>query len=219
MPASPFALPLLPLLLAAALAPAARAQRRPPPVWPPAFSVNFSETTSDIIASYNTTGAWFYDFANSRQRIDRASGKYDRFCGSVDSVDAPCSHLVTAAGVRYLVWPTLAKCCGCCTAAQGCGVVRPTWMRDANGTWQGTAPFSSPVWRGSADSWEITGAQPNYWFVQAGLDTPVGFAQVPDDYQYFDPATYAVGPQDDALFALPGYCTPTCSGINVCTLI
>ena len=66
--------------LVAAAAPVA-AQERPPPVWPPAFSVNFSETTSDIINSYNTTGAWSYDFSNARQRIDRATGKFDRFCG------------------------------------------------------------------------------------------------------------------------------------------
>ena len=37
--------------------------------------------------------------------------------------------------------------------------------------------------------------------------------------QYFDPATYAEGPQPDALFALPSYCTPTCPGINICTLV
>jgi hypothetical protein len=214
------------IAVAAALAAAALLRRaaaqRPPPVWPAAVSGNFSETTSDVIASYNTTGAWYYDYgaagAQPRQRIDRATGKYDRFCGSVDSVDAPCSHLVRD-GVRYLVWPTLSKCCGCCTAAQGCGVVRPTWMRDSNGTWQGTAPFKSSLWSGSADSWEITGAQPNYWFTISGGDVPVGFAQVPDDYQYFQPSTWAPGPQDDALFALPSYCTPKCSGINTCTLV
>lgn len=202
----------------ALLAPRASAQQRPPPVWPAAFSVNFSETTSDIISSFNTTGAWYYDWASARQRIDRASGKDDRFCGSVDSVDAPCSHLVRG-GERYLVWPTLRKCCGCCNETQGCGVVKPTWMRDAGGAWAGTAPLTTPVWKGSADSWEITGNQPNYWFTIAGQDVPVGFAQVPDDYQYFDPATYYVGPQEDSLFALPDYCTPTCAGVNVCTLL
>ena len=122
-------------------------------------------------------------------------------------------------GVRWLVWPTQAKCCSCCTSAQGCGIVKPTWMRDSNGTWAGTAPYNSPVWAGSADSWEITGGQPNYWFVEAGTSDPVGFAQVPDDYQYLDPTTYVVGAQPDSLFALPSYCTAKCSGINTCTLV
>jgi hypothetical protein len=36
-----------------------------------------------------------------RQRIDRSTGKYDRYCGSVRSDDAPCSHLVVE-GERYV---------------------------------------------------------------------------------------------------------------------
>lgn len=154
--------------LAAGCAALAAAQERPPPVFPPAWSITFAETTSIIIASYNTTGTWYYDYSDAsapRQRIDRANGKNDRYCGTVVTEDAPCSHVVVKSE-RYLVWPTLSKCCGCCNATVGCGVVRPTWMRDANGTWAGTAPFNgAPVWSGSADSWEITGLQPNYWCV------------------------------------------------------
>jgi hypothetical protein len=145
-------------------------------VFPPAWSVNFTETTSIIIASYNTTGAWYYDYSNSnapRQRIDRANGAHDRYCGTVVTQDAPCSHVVVG-GERYLVWPTLAKCCGCCNATAGCGVVRPTWMRDSNGTWAGTAPFNSPVYSGNADAWEITGLQPNYWCVRGGAQSGGG---------------------------------------------
>ena len=195
-------------------------QQRPPPIMPNAWMVNFSETTSIIIASYNTTGSWYYDFSDAsspRQRLDRATGKNDRYCGTVVTEDAPCSHLVVA-GERYLIWPTLSKCCGCCNSTSGCGVVRPTWMRDANGTWAGTAPFSGPVWSGSADSWQINGAQPNFWFVEAGTQIPVGFAQVPDDYQYFDPASYVVGPQADSLFTLPTYCEPSCNA-GICAII
>ena len=177
------------------------AQQRPPPVWANEWSVNFSETTSIVVASYNTTGAWFYDFTNARERIDRATGKYDRYCGSVDGVDAPCSHLVSG-GLRYLVWPTQSKCCGCCNSTQGCGIVTPTWMRDSNGTWAGTAPFSGPAWSGSADSWEITGLQPNYWFSEAGKDTPpVGFAQVPDDYMVSEEAFSAATPATPSALA------------------
>lgn len=52
-------------------------------------------------------------------------------------------------------------------------------------------------------------------FTVAGTETPVGFAQVPIDNQYMDPKTYSVAPQDDALFALPGYCVPSC-GAGIC---
>lgn len=206
---------LSPLALAAACV--GVTAQPPPPIWPSAFSVNFSETTW-LIESYNFTGAWYYDFTNGRQRIDRSTGAHDRYCGTVVTESAPCSHLVVNE-VRYLVWPTLKKCCGCCNATAGCGIVKPTWMRDAGGSFSGTAPFDGPVWSGSADSWEISGSQPNYWFNEAGTQTPVGFAQVPLDYQYFDPATWAPGPQDDSLFVLPDYCTDTCPGINICTIL
>ena len=133
------------------------------------------------------SGTWYYDYTNGRQRLDRASGKNDRYCGSVDSADSPCQHLVVA-GERYLVWPELPtpKCCGCCNSTQGCGIVKPTWMVDSNGTFSGTAPFSGPDWSGSADSWEINGLQPNLWVTEHGTQTPVGFIQIPDDYQWFE---------------------------------
>ena len=190
---------------------------RRPPVWPAAWAISFSEETFG--PTTNTSGTWYYDFSAGVQRIDRGSGKNDRYCGSVDPADAPCSHLVVA-GERYLVWPTLKKCCGCCNSTAGCGIVKPTWMVDANGTFSGTAPFTdSPYFSGVADSWQINGLQPNFWFTETGTDTPVGFAQVPDDYQWFNPASYVVGPQDPSLFTIPSFCTPTCPGINICTLI
>lgn len=205
------------LVAALARAPGASAQRPDPPVWPPAFSVAFNETTW-LFQSYNFSGVWYYDYANGRQRIDRSTGAHDRYCGTiVTAEDAPCSHLVVDA-VRYLVWPTLSKCCGCCNATAGCGVVKPTWMRDAGGSFAGTEPFSGPAWSGEADSWEVSGAQPNYWFQIAGTSTPVALLQIPDDYQYFQPETYAVGPQPDALFALPSYCEPTCGGAGICSI-
>lgn len=43
----------------------------------------------------------------------------------------------------------------------------------------------------------------------------MGFVQVPNDIQYFDPASYAVGPQPDTLFELPSYCVPSC-GAGIC---
>ena len=188
-----------------------------PPIWPQAFAVNFTEETFG--PTTNVTGAWWYDFTARLHRLDRSTGKNDRYCSSVDPVDAPCTHLVVA-GWRYLVWPTLSKCCACCNSTSGCGIVAPTWMRDSNGTYSGDAPFTgSPFYSGVASSWEITGLQPNYWFTEAGTEVPVGFAQVPDDYQYFNPASYVVGPQPASLFALPSYCTPSCPGTNICTLL
>lgn len=80
--------------------------------------------------------------------------------------------------MRYLIWPRLSFCCACCTAAAGCGIVTPTWMRDSNGTFVGTSNLTTPAWTGLADQWEITGLQPNVWATEAGTTIPVYFGQV-----------------------------------------
>ncbi len=46
----------------------------------------------------------------------------------------PAAHSRTCARSSYLYWPADNYCCSCCTAANGCGIVKPTWMVDAAGT-------------------------------------------------------------------------------------
>lgn len=55
----------------------------------------------------------------------------NRYCLTVHPLkDTPCTHLVVG-GVRYLIFPELDECCQCCTAAQGCGVLSPSWLQGA----------------------------------------------------------------------------------------
>ena len=99
--------------------------------------------------------------------------------------DSPCVHLVVN-GTRYLIWPDLKPapfCCACCNAAAGCGIVTPTWMRDANGSFVNTSTVTTPVWSGVADDFLIMGLQPNYWLQDAAA-RPVGFYQEPNDLQW-----------------------------------
>lgn len=60
------------------------------PIWPNNFSIEFVEKTS-VIHSGSTNGTLYYDAANNRERLDRATGTYDRYCHSVNSDDTPCT--------------------------------------------------------------------------------------------------------------------------------
>lgn len=44
--------------------------------------------------------------------------------------NTPCTQYVSE-GVRYLYYPEYNKCCNCCSAEDGCGVVIPTWLEGA----------------------------------------------------------------------------------------
>lgn len=87
----------------------------------------------------HTRGKFFYDYTNSRYRVDRDNGKGDRYCGSVYKLrNTPCSHIVTEGiklsslkGKRYLHFPEHDYCCYCCDDAHGCGVLKPDWAADA----------------------------------------------------------------------------------------
>lgn len=115
-----------------------------PPYWPASFNVSFDEQT---YAKPIIQGSWAYDYTNLRQRIDRSSGLNDRYCGSVKSLDAPCIHLVINSS-RYLIWPQQKFCCSCCTAEEGCGIVKPSWMVDNKGVFENTSQVITPVWTG-----------------------------------------------------------------------
>jgi len=39
--------------------------------------------TYPVFGTFTTTGSFFYDWTNVRYRVDRADGKWDRYCGSV----------------------------------------------------------------------------------------------------------------------------------------
>lgn len=104
------------------------------PVWPDMFQQSFQESFYyPVLGTHKTNGTYYYDFANRRYRIDRANGRYDRYCGLNGEkafVDTPCTQLVVE-GMRWLIYPEKQECCQCCTSEQGCGVLFPTWMNNA----------------------------------------------------------------------------------------
>jgi hypothetical protein len=93
----------------------------------------------------------------------------------------------------------------------------PNWLVLDNATYVGRANISTITYSGIADSWEANGVQSNYWY-QTVDAKPVELAQVPDDYQYFDPYTYVVAPQPDSLFTVPAYAGAQCP-FSICSLV
>ena len=84
------------------------------PVWPNTFQMTFNETlTYPLLGSHYTAGTYYYDFPNKRYRIDRANGRYDRYCGfnGVRAFqDTPCTQLVID-GMRWMIYPEKKECC------------------------------------------------------------------------------------------------------------
>ena len=187
------------------------------PVWPNQWQEDFTETLSySVIGSGTTTGSYYYDWTNQKYRVDRANGKWDRYCGSVEVfTDTPCSHIVVD-GNRYLWFPQKNYCCFCCNAAEGCGVLSPNWLSAA--TWVGTNTTNGY----SVDVWDDKGLQDNFYSAVAGTLIPVEINQVPNDNQIFNPETYLPYIKDPSVFDLPSsQCTTsnTCPLLSTCTAV
>ena len=181
-----------------------------PPVWVPTFTQTFQETTK-IFSSHHTNGTYYYDYAHSRQRIDRDNGAHDRYCGSVHSGDTPCTQLVINAK-RYIIFPKIKSCCMCCTAEKGCGLLSPNWLQNA--TYVGEVEYGEF----KVSKWDKKGLQNNYYYQLLSSKTPVPVAidQQPNDLMEFNPLSFNTQPISDSLFELPSYCKDGSGGDNSC---
>ena len=217
-PDAPLRALLVALVVGHALATEARTEAAPPPpkpVWPRAFRVAFNETTGLPIIGGSTSGVMYYDADQGSERIDRANGHVDRYCGSVHpfKLDTPCTHVATA-GRRFLLFPALHgadACCSCCTFADGCGPVRADWLRNAT--------YVPPrARRGAGEAcWKVEGLQDNFFCQAAGSRAPLRIVQGGGstlDDQEFDAASFVEGGVDPAAFAVPDGCAERkCGGV------
>ncbi len=186
-----------------------------PPIWPAYWKSDFSETTK-LIDTHHTIGTIWYASTPSLNatRIDRANGRGDRYCGSEEPFEnMPCSQFVVQ-GMRYLVYPTKKKCCACCSAAKGCGVVKRNWLTTANYT--GQQKINGFI----ANTWEIKGLQENVW-AQTLDGKPVQLDMKPNDNFLFDPKSFSTNPIPKEQFQLPDFCgsdVPRCGELTLCTI-
>ena len=187
----------------------------PPKNWSPNWSASFSESASFFLQGNQTTsGKFFYDAVNSRLRVTRASGKTDRYCGSVYPMSStPCEHLVVS-GKRYLVFPDKKYCCSCCEAVHGCGFTKPDWVK--SGQLLGQVQVDSV----STNMYLIKGLQENFYAETVDTKVPAKIFMAPLSDMIFKTSTYSEAPLTDADFALPGWagkCEKRCPVLSVCT--
>ena len=165
-----------------------------------------------MVGSSTTSGRFFYNWDLKKYRVDRADGKYDRYCGSAYKLTStPCSHYVSE-GKRYLDYPEKNYCCYCCDAAHGCGVLSPDWVKD--GTYKGQMSEAGVAY----DVWDKPGLQSNLYWQTTDSKRMFRIDQQPDDVQTFDVNSFSTQ-VDDSVFDLPSRCSSqnTCSWLSVCT--
>jgi hypothetical protein len=163
-----------------------------PPRWPPSYVQDFHEVnTYPVIGNFHTDGEFFYDAPTGRYRVDRQNGKGDRYCwlhGFNILWNQKCSHIVSE-GKRYLYYPEQNSCCYCCNAAQGCGILRQDWLKDAK--------FIGEVMINGvkAFKWDKQGLQSNFYYETAEVNpedrVQLQTNQGENDQMTFDRSSYA----------------------------
>ncbi|CAI5976917.1 unnamed protein product [Closterium sp. NIES-65] len=147
------------------------------------FQVDFNEEMYLPWYTLTTEGTWWYDYTTRRQRIDRRNGLGDRYCGSALPLRAtPCTQLVRDSW-RYLIFPQEKYCCRCCSAANGCDVVRPDWL--ANATYMGR-DYVDDI---SSTKWKRQGLQNNYYW-HSEDDVPMRIYMEPLEQMTFSHASF-----------------------------
>jgi hypothetical protein len=186
------------------------------PKWPNVFQEKFTERLSyPVLGSGNTSGTIFYDWTNERYVLQRLNGAWDRYCGTVFKfTDTRCNHIVSD-GMRYLYFPDEKYCCMCCTAADGCGVLRPDWALDAVFVKNYTDEKGRAV-----DIYNKKGLQDNFVHFLKDSGIMVRIEQVPNDDQVFIPESFSQY-VDASVFSVPGICTPEkkCPLLSTCSLV
>jgi len=187
-----------------------------PPLWANQWQSNFIHETHDgIFGNGTTTGTMYYDWTNKLYRIDRATGKRDKYCGSVKKLkDTPCSHLVIG-DTRYIYYPELNFCCKCCSVQDGCGMLKPTWLQNA--TYDGQTTLNKT----SVDGWSVKGIQTNYYYELPETRIPMEIYMSPTDKFDFDASTYRASIVDPNIFNLPSICkqSQACTRISACGVV
>ena len=132
-----------------------------PPTLSGSFQVSFDETYIVNGTRFMVNGQMFYDADHNRERFDRVNGRYNAFCGSIlPNITTPCNE-ITANDKRYFIFPARKQCCLCCTSAQGCGILKQDWLKDAE--YVGTEKLVDTIY----DKWMKKGLGPNWWWATA----------------------------------------------------
>lgn len=193
----------------------------PAPVLPPIFVAPFQESMDYYIHTFHTKGVLYFDATSSSERVDREDGVADRYCGTARPFAGTfCSHLIVDSK-RYLLFPQKDHglgadsgydCCFCCSAEDGCGVLRRDFL--SNATFVGYETLNGT----RAQHWREEGLQENdYWQTDDGQQRPLRLLQKPNDDMVF--LGFSDAPIDPSVFELPKSCAEGRKCGGTCALV
>jgi hypothetical protein len=182
--------------------------------WVDQWESSFTEAVYfPIFGTDHITGNWSYDFTNRLFAISRSNGKLDRYCGTIyKGRKTPCTQIIRE-GKRYVIFPEKKFCCMCCTAASGCGIIKPDWF--TSGSFNGEKTVDGT----NTNEYIVKGLQSNYYNESKDAQTPARIFQDPLSDMVFSVENYSVGIKDSSVFDLPteyGSCERSCGTFSVC---
>jgi len=173
-----------------------------PPTWANQWQANFHEEINDgIFGKGSTTGTLYFDWTNNLSRVDRTNGRKDRYCGTVKFKETPCSQIVVD-DIRYIYYPELNYCCACCTKKEGCGLLLPTWIKNAS--YVGQTTLNKTI----VDEWTYKDIQV-FYYETPNTRVPIEIKIAPVDKIDFDLSSYKSDIADPSVFNLPSICKST----------
>ena len=133
----------------------------------------------------------------------------DYNCGSVKGQEGTECTQLAVGGQRYLVYQD--ACCRCCSWANGCGPIVPSWTENA--TYAGQKQVNGQT----CDSYLIQGFQSNHLLQRANDTQLCELANADWDFFVFKPWSYK-STVDPAIFELPkGHdCSAWCGNVGDC---
>ncbi len=169
------------------------------PVWPNQFEDVFKEQEFAYYKYWEVQGKIYYDYTNRRFREDRDTGRWDKYCGSIYWFsNTPCSHYVIE-GNRYIHFPEKNYCCNCCNEQEGCGILKPDWMKDSKFiSYAYDAIYRLQLWEGM---------DPHYqYLVLDDIQQPYRVSEIELDFKTFSVVNFKYNISDPTVFNLPSIC-------------
>lgn len=174
-----------------------------PPTLPAAFFVTYH-----LSGNQSHPIDWWYDSTQGAEMlVRRVSGSDTRAC---QGLSLPCTDLVRD-GVRWIIHPTVNRCCYLGSASEGCGLLRRDWMVVGNASYIGRQHVEGVL----ADEWDTLGYRWYKWWQQAGSNVPVKYVSVAGNEEaIYNRSSFRVVPEGFSTdrFWVP----PTCNRSHEC---
>lgn len=179
-------------------------------VWQSEFNETYINNETQVSKGW-TLGTYSYNWNLEGVNNYRDNGEYDLLCGSTSGhANTPCADIVNGEN-RYLYFPNLNKCCICCNEENGCGVLKPNWVSDAQ--FQQEYTVNGELVNEWLDTDDVLGG-PNYYSQLASNNAPFEmFRTKLNDKVMYDTSSFTEE-FSDSILELPS----ACNGVGNCGL-